>query len=68
MGSYSAGVAVAVRSLIGLAVSPVEIGDCCNFRFHLRWVGAYAQGGFHVGSIYLRHSEGLSQANLDFLQ
>ena len=52
-GSYSSGVGVAVRSHIGLAVRPVHIGVGAGFRFHLRWVGAYARGGFHLGSLHL---------------
>ena len=64
----SAGVGVSVRSRLGLAVSPAGLPKTVWSRFHLRWVGAWARGGFHLGSMYLRHSEGASEANLDLLQ
>eukprot|EP00973_Karenia_brevis_P016630 2277679-Karenia_brevis.AAC.1 len=67
-GSYSSGVGVAVRSHIGLAIPQSTIDEGTEYRFHLRWVGAFASGGFHLGSVYLRCAEGPSKANLDLLQ
>eukprot|EP00973_Karenia_brevis_P087694 12162236-Karenia_brevis.AAC.1 len=64
----SAGVGVAVRSHIGLAVPPLVVGNGLSSRFLIRWVGTLAKGGFHLGSVYLRCSEGCSAANLDILQ
>lgn len=67
-GSFSSGVGVAVRSHIGLALPAVQPSVGAEHRFHLRWVGAFATGGFFLGSVYLRCSEGASTANLDLLQ
>ena len=64
----SSGVGVAVRSHIGLAHPPVAVPGTLEARFHLRWVGALVHGGFHLGSVYPRHSEGCSRLNLNFLQ
>ena len=71
-----AGVAVAARSHIGMAMpSAVALAadrGCsgpCHGRFRLRHIGAICRGGFFLGSIYLHDSVGASaQCNLDLLQ
>ena len=67
-GGISSGVAVAVRGHLGLA-HPVETSDHAadTPRWCVRWLGSVCRGGLHLISIYLRHSEGLSPANLDIL-
>ena len=64
----SSGVAVAVRGHLGLA-QPVKAMDpeADISRFCVRWLGAVCRGGIHLISVYLRDSEGLSQANFDIL-
>ena len=56
-GGKSAGVAVAVRSHIGLSKpAPVEIAQPYQTegRFIMRRVEAMMKGGVHVGSLYLK--------------
>ena len=64
----SSGVAVAVRGHLSLAqpVTALEPGADAT-RFCIRWLGSVCRGGLHLISIYLRHSEGLSLANLDIV-
>ncbi len=68
-GSTSAGVGVAVRSHLGLAM-PRRLLDFeqLHSRVQVRWMGALCRGGLHLVSVYLWTSEGLSQRNLDLLQ
>ena len=64
----SSGVAVAVLGHLGLAhplkpLSPeADVSRVC-----VRWLGSVCRGGIHLISVYLRDTEGLSQANLDIL-
>ena len=67
-GSYSAGVGVAVRSRIGHSNCDnlmwfAELGG----RIRVSFVNAVLTGGLYVVSIYLWHSEGLSERNLTLL-
>ena len=68
-GSTSAGVGVAVRSHLGLAMprQPLEFENLKS-RVQVRWMGAVCRGGLHLVSVYLWTSEGLSQRNMDLLQ
>ena len=67
-GGVSSGVAVAVRSHLGMAQSANSRDqEAEDSRFCIRWLGAVCRGGLHLVSVYLRDSEGLSQANLDIL-
>ena len=38
------------------------------YRVHIRWVGSICKGGIYVITVYLYHSEGLSDRNLNILQ
>ncbi len=76
-GRISAGVAVGVRSHIGLADGGTVHGDgpaagvrcaVAEGRYIRRWAGCMCRGGIHVGSVYLRTAEGMSDANVDILQ
>ena len=68
-GSTSAGVGVAVRSHFGLALPRQAVeDDAMRSRVQVRWMGAVCRGGLHLVSVYLWHTEGLSQRNLDLLQ
>ena len=60
-GGPSAGVAVCVRSHIGMRQSTVEEvkGDGLGSRFNLKWIGAAIPGGFHCGSLYMQDGVGL---------
>ena len=64
----SSGVAVAVLGHLGLA-HPLKLlsPDADATRICVRWLGSVCRGGLHLISVYLRDSEGLSQANLDIL-
>ena len=66
-GSTSAGVGVAIRSNLGMSRPPFDCDCGIDARFMLRWAGTLIRGGFFLGSIYLRTTEGLSAANLDIL-
>ena len=70
-GGKSAGVAVAVRSHIGLSKpAPMEIAQpyLTEGRFIMRRVGAMMKGGEHVGSLYLKDMVGpTAKCNLDTL-
>ena len=55
----------------GTGITPhlnVGIPDGTAHRIHLAWVDAVLRGGLHCMSIYLRHSEGLSEANMCILE
>lgn len=71
-GGRSAGVAVAVRSHVGLSLpGPVALTQPTHQagRFVMRRVGAICAGGLHLGSTYLTSSVGVSaKCNLDLLQ
>ena len=68
-GSTSAGVGVAVRSHLGLAMPAAPLHfDELRSRVQVRWMGAVCRGGLHLVSVYLWCTEGLSQRNLDLLQ
>ena len=60
-GGPSAGVAVCVRSHVGMRCSTVEEvkGDGIGSRVNLKWIGAAMPGGFHCGSLYLHDGIGL---------
>ncbi len=67
--STRAGVAVAVRTHLGLSWSLNPFWDASlDSRVKVVWMGSYCKGGIHLGSVYLWCSEGLSQRNLDLLQ
>ena len=68
-GGISAGVGIAARSAYGMTVHELgEIPECAEGRIAACHVGAVCKGGFHILSVYLWHSEGLSARNLDLLQ
>ena len=70
-GGPSAGVAVCVRSHVGMRCSTVEAvkGDGIGSRVNLKWIGAAMPGGFHCGSLYLHDGIGLDhELNLKVLQ
>ena len=65
----SAGVGVAARAHIGVAVGPSLSDDPrLAARYQRRWIGAICKGGLHCGSIYPIVSEGMSATNCDLLQ
>ena len=68
-GGISAGVGIAARSAYGMTVHELgEIPECAEGRIAACHVGAVCKGGFHILSVYLWHSEGLTARNLDLLQ
>ena len=68
-GGISAGVAVCVRSHIGLALPRIAVAAKeLSARVQVRWMGAMCRGGVHLISAYLWTAEGLSKRNLDLLQ
>ncbi len=68
-GRISAGVAVGVRSHIGLADAKAATGNgAAAGRYIRRWAGCMCRGGVHLGCVYIRTSEGMSGANGDILQ
>ena len=68
-GSFSAGVAVAVRQHVGHSNPPnLPWHDGMDSRVRVSWISALCKGRLFVISLYLWHSEGLSQRNLDILQ
>ena len=63
----SGGCMVAVRR--GCGITPhTAVKDGFRHRFHVAWAAALMRGGVHLGSVYLRDSEGLSEGNLLILQ
>ena len=42
--------------------------DGFRYRLHIAWASIAIKGGLHLGSLWLRDSEGLSAANLLILQ
>ena len=71
-GGKSAGVAVATKSHIGMAVTePGKLSQGLHQqgRFAIRRVGAICRGGLHLGSTYLTSGVGVeAKCNLDHLQ
>ena len=68
-GSISAGVGIAARSSYGMVEHDIgELPACAEGRIAACHVGAVCRGGFHVLSLYLWHSEGLTARNLELLQ
>ena len=68
-GGISAGVGIAARSAYGMTVHQLgEIPECAEGRIAACHVGAVCKGVFHILSVYLWHSEGLTARNLDLLQ
>ena len=68
-GALSAGVGIAVRSHIGLAVAPDLVHfECCESRVLITHMGAICIGGVFLVSAYFWCSEGASQRNLILLQ
>ncbi len=71
-GRLSAGVGVGARSHLGMADGG-EV-DCsasmggAAARYTRKWIGAMCRGGVHVGPVYLRTNEGLTDMNLNILQ
>ena len=68
-GRASDGVGVAAQ--VGIGHRPADddvVPHAVTHRVVVAWVAAMVRGVVHAISIYLRHSEGLSQANLDILQ
>ncbi len=71
-GRLSAGVGVGARSHLGMADGgevdySASMGGAAA-RYMRKWIGAMCRGGVHVGSVYLRTNEGLTDANLNILQ
>ena len=55
----------------GTGIHPVDhvgIGHAVEHRLTLAWVDSILRGGVHCLSVYLRHSEGMSDANLAILE
>jgi hypothetical protein len=46
----------------------VGISEAASHRLHLAWVDAVLRGGLHCLSIDLRHTEGVSEANMCILE
>ncbi len=68
-GYPSAGVGVAVRSHLGMAVPPVQLDDPeLRHRVHIRWIGSVCKGGLFLASMYLWNGERLSPRNMALLQ
>ena len=63
----SGGCTVGVRRVYGLAPHS-RVKDGFAHRVHFAWSAIVAKGGLHLGSIWLRDSEGLSADNLLILQ
>ena len=63
----SGGCTVGVRRGYGLAPHS-RVKDGFAHRVHFAWSAIVAKGGLHLGSIWLRDSEGLSADNLLILQ
>ena len=67
-GSTSAGTAVAARACLGYQpTGPGVMRSGVTHRVAHAWIAAVCKGGVHVISVYLRHSEGLSQENITIL-
>ena len=64
----SGGCAVAVKQGTGMVAHNNLVSESYAYRLHFTWVNAILRRGIHVGSIYLRDSEGLSEANRAILQ
>ena len=63
----SGGCVVAVPR--GRGITPHDaVKDGFRHRFHIAWTSSFLKGGIHIGSVYLRDSEGLSADNLTILQ
>ena len=72
VGGKSAGVAVAVRTEVGLAQPAVTIDNATGpepSRVGIRRIGAVCPGGLHVGSCYLTSAVGVTAScNLKLLE
>ena len=66
-GCASGGAAVLGRRRFGMVPHAGCAADGVQHRLQAAWVGVVTRGGLHVVSIWLRHSEGLSEANLNIL-
>jgi len=65
----SGGVAVCARNGIGSSPCTVElVPEIFQHRLAFAHVAGVSKGGMHAGSIWLRHTEGASEANLAILQ
>ena len=66
-GRASAGVGIMACGGIGLAPHADAVPHEYSPRIAAAWVGGVIRGGIHCVSVYLRDSEGLSEANLAIL-
>jgi hypothetical protein len=65
----SGGCAVMVRSGSGIIPASAQtVREPFRYRIAVAWVDAVCRGGIHCISVYLRHSEGLSPANMAILE
>ncbi len=68
-GLASGGVGVAVRKHIGMSRAMGANEDVgLSYRTQLRWVSCAVRGGFHLGSVWLFPTEGLTQRNRRVLE
>ncbi len=68
-GLASGGVGVAVKKHIGMARAMGAGEDTgLSYRTQLRWVSCAVRGGFHLGSVWLFPTEGLTQRNRRVLE
>ncbi len=68
-GYPSAGVAIGVRSHLGIATPPISIDDPrLHHRVHVRWIGTVCKGGILVITIYLWNGERMSHRNREILE
>ena len=58
---------MAVRVGYGIAPHAV-VREGFGHRLHFSWASVVCRGGIHLGSIYLRDSEGITEENLLILQ
>ena len=64
----SGGVAVCARRAYGLTPHDRAVDEACAHRVAAAWLGGVCRGGVHLVSVYFRHTEGLSDANLHIMR
>ena len=63
----SGGVGVLCRRRVGLHPHEGLVADGMQHRLQAAWLGAVMKGGLHLCSIWLFHSQGVSESNLHIL-